>query len=109
MLENNYSFIKDGEVVNVVVFNNPSEELLNEFKELHGVDEILAYSINDRLGDVGCTWNGNNYISAQPYPSWVLNEDDLWEAPVPLPEGATGETHYWDEPSLSWQERELPE
>jgi hypothetical protein len=45
------------------------------------------------------------FISPQPFLSWVLNEQSCqWEAPVPMPED--GKMYRWDEPSLSWVERQ---
>ena len=41
------------------------------------------------------------FISPQPYPSWVLNEDTcLWEPPVPMP--IDGQLYNWDEATTSW-------
>jgi hypothetical protein len=42
------------------------------------------------------------FYTAQPFPSWLLNEDTcLWEAPTPYP--TTGDTIYaWDEDSQAW-------
>lgn len=40
------------------------------------------------------------FYSPQPYPSWTLSADFLWEAPTPKPEGFYG----WDEPTLKWIE-----
>jgi len=40
------------------------------------------------------------FYSAQPYPSWTLNEDTCyWECPIPRPEGVDW---YWNEPTLEW-------
>ena len=40
------------------------------------------------------------FISPQPYPSWILNADAKWEAPVPYPED--GGLYSWDEETTSW-------
>jgi len=43
------------------------------------------------------------FISASPYPSWILNEETLiWESPVPEINDGTKRT--WDENTLSWEE-----
>ena len=40
------------------------------------------------------------FISSQPFPSWILNEDTcLWDAPVQRP---TDGLYDWDEPTISW-------
>jgi hypothetical protein len=99
-----YAFIKDGIVVNTVMFDDPSEELLEEFKELHGVDEIIDGIINDRIATPGDAWNGRNFIFTQPFPSWVLDEEDNWVAPISIPEGKTAAEVWWDEEATTWRD-----
>ena len=40
------------------------------------------------------------FVAPQPFPSWTLDENLDWQAPVEKPEGL----YYWDEDSLSWLE-----
>jgi hypothetical protein len=53
------------------------------------------------------------FVAPQPYPSWVLDENAQWQAPVPMPEDAgTGEPpkmYSWDEETQSWVEVPAPE
>lgn len=53
------------------------------------------------------------FIPPQPYPSWVLDADCNWQAPVPLPADAgTGEPpkmYSWDEETQSWVVVAIPE
>ncbi len=43
------------------------------------------------------------FISPQPYPSWLLDEDTCrWEAPTPMPDD--GKMYTWDEDTTSWKE-----
>ncbi len=52
------------------------------------------------------------FIDPSPYPSWILNREELiWEAPTPYP---IDDKYYynWNEDSLSWEiagEKEVPE
>ena len=50
------------------------------------------------------------FVAPQPYPSWVLDANAQWQAPVPLPEDAgTGEPpkmYSWDEAAQAWTEVE---
>jgi hypothetical protein len=42
------------------------------------------------------------FIAAQPYASWILNEDTChWEAPVPYP--ADGVMYIWNEETTDWE------
>ena len=43
------------------------------------------------------------FISPQPFPSWLLDEDTCrWEAPTPMPDD--GKMYTWDEDTTSWKE-----
>ena len=48
----------------------------------------------------------DKFISPQPYPSWSLDANDDWEAPVTYPSvteiGGLPVMVYWDEPNLQW-------
>ena len=46
--------------------------------------------------------NADVFISIKPYPSWSLDSDHNWVAPVPMPEG----NYNWDEATTSWLEVE---
>jgi hypothetical protein len=42
------------------------------------------------------------FISPQPYPSWILDEQTcFWNTPVPKPT-MDGKMYRWDEPTLAW-------
>jgi hypothetical protein len=49
---------------------------------------------------IGFRWDPDrgNFISPQPFPSWALDDDDQWCAPVPQP----GDNHVWDEELQEW-------
>ena len=44
----------------------------------------------------------NWVISPAPYPSWVLDENNQWTAPTPMPDD--GKPYYWNEEQVSWVE-----
>ena len=51
------------------------------------------------------------FISPQPYPSWILEEDTCrWEAPIPYPkivldeDGYPDKVYKWDEELTNWVE-----
>jgi hypothetical protein len=41
------------------------------------------------------------FISEKPYPSWILNSDKIWEAPVPRP-AEHSPLSTWDEDNQTW-------
>lgn len=102
-----YAFIKDGIAVNNILFDNPSEELLESFKTEHGVDSIVLWGENPYHDVVGASWDGNQFTAPSPFPSWTLDEQRIWIAPTPYPIlpgeiTADSPSYVWDEPSLSW-------
>jgi|TARA_B100001094_G_scaffold295017_1_gene316042 hypothetical protein len=42
------------------------------------------------------------FIGIKPFPSWVLNSDDDWEAPVTYPEDS--KDYKWNETTKAWEE-----
>lgn len=42
------------------------------------------------------------FIAPQPYPSWTLDANADWQAPVPMPDD--GKMYSWDEATQSWAE-----
>lgn len=42
----------------------------------------------------------NNFIAPQPYPSWTLDNHDIWQPPIPQPP-APPQT-YWNEQLQKW-------
>lgn len=109
MAEINYAFIKNNEVVNIVVFDNPSDELLNTFKIDFELDDIKPAT---GKASVGGTYDGSKFWAKQPFPSWIKNEGtDSWDAPTdkPLFDGDNPKYYAWDEDTLSWIEVVLTE
>ena len=64
--------------------------------------------IRKNYAGVGFTYDpANNWFhSPSPYPSWVLDANAQWQAPVPMPSDAgTGtppKQYRWNEPTKSW-------
>lgn len=106
---------KNNIVIRVIVVNN--EDCLDE----NGVEseEVGAAFCTNLLGGkwkqtsynstfrknfagVGFKYDGrkNAFIPPQPFPSWTLNSDCKWDAPVPYPDD---ENRYsWDEELVNW-------
>jgi hypothetical protein len=104
MAESGYAFIKNNEVINLAVFNDPSDELLESFKAEFSLDHIIPATV---YADIGGTWDGTKFWSKQPYPSWVKNEEtNEWDPAVAKP--ADGKAYMWDESTLSWKEPTPP-
>mgnify|MGYP003115474488 FL=1 len=103
----------------IVVHNN---ELLvdGEESETKGIDFCesiyghrnwvqTSYNGNIRYNyaGLGYSWDSENdaFIAPQPYPSWSLNDNYKWEAPIPYPNDEN--TYSWDEDNQEWKIVEL--
>jgi hypothetical protein len=53
-----------------------------------------------RYANTGHIYNAEHdaFVEQSPYPSWVLNDQHDWEAPVPKPEGE----YSWNEETQTW-------
>jgi hypothetical protein len=57
-----------------------------------------------KSGGVGYTYESGAdiFYGPQPYPSWALDENFVWQPPTPKP--SDGEWYDWDEDTTSWVE-----
>ena len=90
----NYAVMSGNDVVNVIIADS------KEIAELITGSTCIEYT-DENPAMIGGTYDGNTFIDVKPYPSWVLNSNKKWEAPVLRPE--TGK-YYWNEETLSWVE-----
>lgn len=61
-------------------------------------------NIRKRYAGIGYTYDADKdaFIAPKPYPSWTLNENAEWQAPVAMPED--GKAYAWFEPNQEWIE-----
>ena len=61
-------------------------------------------SFRKQYGGIGVTYDPvtDVFIAPQPYPSWTLDANHDWQAPVPMP--TEGGPWVWDEATMSWVE-----
>jgi|TARA_B100000085_G_scaffold277927_1_gene298955 hypothetical protein len=106
----------DGTVLRVIVVNNAvitddegveQEQLGKDFcQNLLGGGTWVQTSYNNnfrqRFAYIGGTYDsGNNvFLYPKPFPSWTLNSDYEWEAPVPYPND--GNAYNWSEEDQEW-------
>ena len=90
------------------VDGNESEAIGVAFcqKLLGGNWKQTSYNANFRkhYAGIGYTYDAGRdaFIPPQPYPSWSLDVDCNWQAPVPMP--TDGKMYSWDEATQSWVE-----
>jgi hypothetical protein len=81
-------------------------------KSLFGEDtkwKQTSYNGNIRknYAGIGYTYDVANdwFYAPQPYPSWILDADAIWQPPVARP--TDDKMYTWNEETLSWDEVEL--
>jgi hypothetical protein len=106
-----YAFLDENNIVTEVIVG------INENETIEGLDTETWYAnfrgqtckrtsynhnIRKQYAGIGFTYDSINdiFIVPQPYPSWTLDENFDWQAPMPYP---TGDGLYtWNESTLSW-------
>jgi hypothetical protein len=104
---------EQGTVLHVIVVNNSdildengqeSEAIGKQFcQNLLGGEWVqTSYNGNMRkqYASIGGRYDAANdvFIAVQPFPSWSLDANFDWQAPVPSP----GEDYVWDEENQQW-------
>jgi hypothetical protein len=119
-----FAEINDNNIVTrvIVVHNNEitvdGQEL--EFKGIDFCEGLFGHrnwvqtsyngNIRYNFAGVGYTWDSENdaFYAPQPFSSWSLDENFIWQAPVPYPEDASEDKVYeWDEDNFTWKVVEL--
>jgi hypothetical protein len=59
-------------------------------------------NIRKRYAGIGYSYDPalDAFIAPQPYPSWTLDDNADWQAPVPMP--SDGKMYAWDEDAQAW-------
>jgi hypothetical protein len=112
-----FAEIKDGIVQQVIVVHN-NELLVNGVEVESKGAEFCANlfggtwvqtSYNNRIrkqyAGIGFSYDADLdiFIAPQPYPSWVLDENQDWQPPTPMPV-VKGKKYMWFEPNKQWIE-----
>jgi len=95
----NFAVLDEENVLNTIVADSKAiaEEVTGK--------TCVEFSETDRA-EAGGTYVGGVFIPRKPYPSWVLNANNSWEAPVAYPAFDEENPKYytWDESTTSWIE-----
>jgi len=98
-----YAKVENGIVTSVKVV---TYEFLVANPERYGPSELWVKCFQDGSGrgycGIGYTYDvdTDQFVTPQPFPSWVLDSNNDWQAPTPKPEGS----FIWDEETLAWVE-----
>lgn len=115
-----YAFLDDNNTVTEVIVGKDEGEDGVDWEQHYGafrgqVCKRTSYNTNGGIhsnggiplrknyAGIGFTYDAGRdaFISPQPYPSWVLNEESCqWKAPLPNPDD--GQLYQWDEDAGDW-------
>jgi len=97
-----YAQIVDNIVTDVIVVNDDVIDGSQFAHDLLGGEWVETYidTAGGNYAGLGYTYDAvnNNFIPPQPYPSWVLDSNDVWQPPTPKPDG----DYWWNEAQLEW-------
>ena len=91
----------------IAVNEQAGVDFLNNLYGTRDIWKQTSYNGNIRknFAAIGYTYDESRdaFISPQPYPSWILDEDTcIWKAPIAVP--SDDKQYSWDESSKSWNE-----
>ena len=91
----------------IAVNEQAGVDFLNNLYGTRDIWKQTSYNGNMRknFAAIGYTYDESRdaFISPQPYPSWILDEDTcIWKAPIAVP--SDDKQYSWDESSKSWNE-----
>lgn len=111
-----YAFLDENNVVVDVITGIDETELIDgvtpeewygDFRGQRCVRTSYNHNIRKQYAMIGGTYDEelDVFLAPKPYPSWVLNENHDWVAPVEFPEEfkIEGSSAHWDEESLEWK------
>ena len=94
--------VAEPEFFNTFVDTSPDTWLQTSYNTHGNVHTKGGTPLRGNYAGIGYSYDSvkDVFYEPQPYPSWVLNTDYLWEAPVAMPK--TGGSYMWDEATKSW-------
>ena len=106
-----YAFLNEKNIVTEVITGIDETELIEgkdpetwygEFRGQRCVRTSYNAKIRKHYAGIGFRYDDDldAFIPPQPFPSWTLDEECKWQAPIPYPEGEL--MYSWDEEAGDW-------
>ena len=106
-----YAFLDNNNIVTEVIAGKDENELIDGLtpEEWYGnfrgqtcVRTSYNHRIRKQYAGIGYSYNktADVFIAPKPFPSWSLDANYDWQAPIAYP--ADGEFYSWDETNQSW-------
>jgi hypothetical protein len=108
-----YAFLDEDNIVTEVITGKDESELIDGLtpEEWYGnyrgqrcVRTSYNHNIRKQYAGIGYSYNevGDVFVVPQPFPSWSLDANYDWQAPIEYP--ADGKDYLWDEANQVWVE-----
>jgi hypothetical protein len=107
-----FAKVLDGKVTQVIVAepeffdtfvdSSPGAWLATSYNTVGNKHTKSGTPLRGNFAGVGFTYDAEKdvFFAPQPFPSWTLSADYLWEAPVAYPKD--DKFYTWDESAQSW-------
>ena len=107
-----YAYLDSNNIVVAVIVGKDEDELIEgldpEIYYAQGTDYTVKRTsyhgnIRKQYAGIGYSYDtsADVFISPQPYPSWILDENYDWQAPIPYPND--GLIYTWNEENGDWE------
>ena len=106
-----YACIKNNIIDNIIIFDNPEQQELDNYKELFNLD--LLVKVDDLSKELACPGGTytieDGFIPLPQYPSWIWNKElSVHVPPIEIPtlsqeDFENNKCYIWDEESISWK------
>ena len=107
-----YAKVVDGKVTQVIladveffktfVDTSPGAWIQTSYNTYGNKHSAGGTPLRGNYAGIGFTYDAKNdvFYAPQPYPSWNLDSNWLWQPPVAMP--SDGNAYKWDESSQTW-------
>ena len=111
-----YAFLDDNNVVVQVIVGRNEDEVVDGISDWEAhYSEVIGQrclrtsyngNIRKQFAGIGYTYDevADQFVAPRPYPSWVLDSGNDWQAPIAKPDG----WYRWDESVGEWIETSIP-
>ena len=112
-----YAKVLNGKVIQIIVAepdffetfidSSPGTWLQTSYNTVGSKHLKGGTPLRGNYAGIGYTYDAAKdvFYAPQPFPSWTLNDNYLWEAPVPMLQ--TGGPYAWDEQTKTWVEQNV--
>ena len=98
--------VADSDYMVSFVDTSPGEWIQTSYNTSEGIHRLGGTPLRKNYAGIGFKYDSvrDAFYAPQPYPSWSLDENYIWQSPVPMPEDASSEKIYdWDEENQEWK------